>query len=194
MQQWQGRRDELNAEQTLREVLAERSPSSRTRDLAGGSGPMRMLRKQMMLNVLDDLERTTWGTMDYLRHGHPPARLRAEATRNGNTSAGRFTLFSELLLEIKRDTIRVLPTRGCARGSGRKKPRSPPPRAEARPRGIRIPACRGVHTHDGLPRPGAAEGDLAVAAWCAASRIGRNRPCPRAGPGKKYKHCHGQVG
>ena len=40
----------------------------------------------------------------------------------------------------------------------------------------------------------AAEGDLAVAAPVRSEpKIGRNEPCP-CGSGKKYKHCHGQVG
>mgnify|MGYP000585510198 CR=1 FL=1 len=40
----------------------------------------------------------------------------------------------------------------------------------------------------------AAEGDLAVATPVRSEpKIGRNEPCP-CGSGKKYKHCHGQVG
>ncbi|MGX9080037.1 SEC-C metal-binding domain-containing protein, partial [Klebsiella pneumoniae] len=42
---------------------------------------------------------------------------------------------------------------------------------------------------------GGEEGDVAVAAVPvrAESKVGRNEPCP-CGSGKKYKHCHGQIG
>ncbi|MDN5513973.1 MAG: SEC-C domain-containing protein, partial [Pseudomonas sp.] len=40
-----------------------------------------------------------------------------------------------------------------------------------------------------------AEGDVAMAAAPvrAEQKVGRNEPCP-CGSGKKYKHCHGQIG
>ncbi|MCY1489253.1 Protein translocase subunit SecA [compost metagenome] len=45
------------------------------------------------------------------------------------------------------------------------------------------------------PEAMAEEGDVAVAAAPVRTepKIGRNEPCP-CGSGKKYKHCHGQVG
>jgi preprotein translocase subunit SecA len=57
--------------------------------------------------VLDDLWKDHLSTMDHLRHG---IHLRGYAQKNPKQEYKResFTLFSELLDSIKRDSIRVL--------------------------------------------------------------------------------------
>jgi preprotein translocase subunit SecA len=73
----------------------------------GGAEALRTFEKQIVLRVLDDLWKDHLSTMDHLRHG---IHLRGYAQKNPKQEYKResFTLFSELLDSIKRDSIRVL--------------------------------------------------------------------------------------
>ena len=142
--------------------------------------------------MLDDLWKDHLATMDHLRHG---IHLRGYAQKNPKQEYKResFTLFQELLESIKRDTIRVL--------SHVQVRREDPVEEEARlRREAEALAERMQFQHaeaSAMPvaeTEEAAEGDLAVATPVRSEpKIGRNEPCP-CGSGKKYKHCHGQVG
>jgi hypothetical protein len=72
-----------------------------------GAEALRTFEKQIVLRVLDDLWKDHLSTMDHLRHG---IHLRGYAQKNPKQEYKResFTLFSELLDSIKRDSIRVL--------------------------------------------------------------------------------------
>ncbi|MGH6782814.1 MAG: SEC-C metal-binding domain-containing protein, partial [Sphingomonadaceae bacterium] len=102
--------------------------------------------------------------------------------------------FQDLLDSIKRDTIRVL--------SHVQVRREDPIEEEARLRREAEELAKRMQFQHaeapGLHEPGAmaeAEGDVAVAVAPVRheQKIGRNEPCP-CGSGKKYKHCHGQIG
>ncbi|MCY1359487.1 Protein translocase subunit SecA [compost metagenome] len=146
----------------------------------------------MLLRVLDDLWKDHLSTMDHLRHG---IHLRGYAQKNPKQEYKResFNLFQELLESIKRDTIRVL--------SHVQVRREDPAEEEARlRREAEELAKRMQFQHAEVsaldqPEAMAEEGDVAVAAAPVRTepKIGRNEPCP-CGSGKKYKHCHGQVG
>src|SRR5690606_34313652 len=155
---------------------------------------LRTFEKQMLLRVLDDLWKDHLATMDHLRHG---IHLRGYAQKNPKQEYKResFNLFQDLLESIKRDTIRVL--------SHVQVRREDPAEEEARlRREAEALAQRMQFQHAEASAMPAAEaeaeepeqGDLAVATQVRSEpKIGRNEPCP-CGSGKKYKHCHGQIG
>lgn len=192
IQQWLDEDDKLY-EETLREkILAELLAAYHEKEDLAGVEALRTFEKQMLLRVLDDLWKDHLATMDHLRHG---IHLRGYAQKNPKQEYKResFTLFQELLESIKRDTIRVL--------SHVQVRREDPVEEEARlRREAEALAERMQFQHaeaSAMPvaeTEEAAEGDLAVATPVRSEpKIGRNEPCP-CGSGKKYKHCHGQVG
>ncbi|MFD3301212.1 preprotein translocase subunit SecA [Aquipseudomonas alcaligenes] len=192
IQQWLDEDDKLY-EETLREkILAELLAAYHEKEELAGVEALRTFEKQMLLRVLDDLWKDHLATMDHLRHG---IHLRGYAQKNPKQEYKResFTLFQELLESIKRDTIRVL--------SHVQVRREDPVEEEARlRREAEALAERMQFQHaeaSAMPvaeAEEAAEGDLAVATPVRSEpKIGRNEPCP-CGSGKKYKHCHGQVG
>ncbi|WP_237045492.1 preprotein translocase subunit SecA [Aquipseudomonas alcaligenes] len=192
IQQWLDEDDKLY-EETLREkILAELLAAYHEKEDLAGVEALRTFEKQMLLRVLDDLWKDHLATMDHLRHG---IHLRGYAQKNPKQEYKResFTLFQELLESIKRDTIRVL--------SHVQVRREDPVEEEARLRHeAEALAERMQFQHaeaSAMPvaeAEEAAEGDLAVATPVRSEpKIGRNEPCP-CGSGKKYKHCHGQVG
>ena len=192
IQQWLDEDDKLY-EETLREkILAELLAAYHEKEDLAGVEALRTFEKQMLLRVLDDLWKDHLATMDHLRHG---IHLRGYAQKNPKQEYKResFTLFQELLESIKRDTIRVL--------SHVQVRREDPVEEEARlRREAEALAERMQFQHaeaSAMPvaeAEEAAEGDLAVATPVRTEpKIGRNEPCP-CGSGKKYKHCHGQVG
>lgn len=192
IQQWLDEDDKLY-EETLREkILAELLAAYHEKEDLAGAEALRTFEKQMLLRVLDDLWKDHLATMDHLRHG---IHLRGYAQKNPKQEYKResFTLFQELLESIKRDTIRVL--------SHVQVRREDPIEEEARlRREAEALAERMQFQHaeaSAMPvaeAAEAAEGDVAVATPVRSEpKIGRNEPCP-CGSGKKYKHCHGQVG
>ncbi|WP_447593682.1 preprotein translocase subunit SecA [Aquipseudomonas campi] len=194
VQQWLDEDDNLH-EETLRvRILDELLAAYNEKEEVASAAALRTFEKQMLLRVLDDLWKDHLATMDHLRHG---IHLRGYAQKNPKQEYKResFTLFQELLDSIKRDTIRVL--------SHVQVRRDDPAEEEARlRREAEALAARMQFQHadaSALPLDEDAEaeaaGDVAVAAAPvrAEPKIGRNEPCP-CGSGKKYKHCHGQVG
>ncbi|KTC33735.1 preprotein translocase subunit SecA, partial [Pseudomonas sp. ABAC61] len=107
IQQWLDEDDHLY-EETLREkLLNELIAAYNEKEDQAGAEALRSFEKQIVLRVLDDLWKDHLSTMDHLRHG---IHLRGYAQKNPKQEYKResFTLFSELLDSIKRDSIRVL--------------------------------------------------------------------------------------
>ncbi|UZD94259.1 preprotein translocase subunit SecA [Pseudomonas corrugata] len=193
IQQWLDEDDHLY-EETLREkLLAELIAAYNEKEDQAGAEALRSFEKQIVLRVLDDLWKDHLSTMDHLRHG---IHLRGYAQKNPKQEYKResFTLFSELLDSIKRDSIRVL--------SHVQVRREDPAEEEARLRQeAEALAARMQFEHaeaPGLEVSQAQEegSDVDVALATAPVRneqkLGRNELC-YCGSGKKYKHCHGQI-
>ncbi|TRO19694.1 preprotein translocase subunit SecA [Ectopseudomonas mendocina] len=192
IQQWLDEDDKLY-EETLRErILAELLAAYNEKETQASAEALRTFEKQILLRVLDDLWKDHLSTMDHLRHG---IHLRGYAQKNPKQEYKResFALFQELLESIKRDAIRVL--------SHVQVRREDPAEEEARlRREAEAMAERMQFQHAEVSALAAeendgAEGDVAMAAAPvrAEQKVGRNEPCP-CGSGKKYKHCHGQIG
>ncbi|WP_122763798.1 preprotein translocase subunit SecA [Pseudomonas viridiflava] len=191
VQQWLDEDDHLY-EETLREkLMAELLAAYNEKEEQASAEALRTFEKQIVLRVLDDLWKDHLSTMDHLRHG---IHLRGYAQKNPKQEYKResFTLFSELLDSIKRDSIRVL--------SHVQVRREDPIEEEARLRQeAEALAARMQFQHDeapGLEAPEVLgeEVDLALAQAPVRSdqKLGRNELC-YCGSGKKFKHCHGQI-
>ncbi|AZE85523.1 Protein translocase subunit SecA [Pseudomonas orientalis] len=191
VQQWLDEDDHLY-EETLREkLMTELLAAYNEKEEQASAEALRTFEKQIVLRVLDDLWKDHLSTMDHLRHG---IHLRGYAQKNPKQEYKResFTLFSELLDSIKRDSIRVL--------SHVQVRREDPIEEEARLRQeAEALAARMQFQHDeapGLEAPEALgeEVDVALAQTPVRNdqKLGRNELC-FCGSGKKYKHCHGQI-
>ncbi len=193
IQQWLDEDDHLY-EETLREkLLNELIAAYNEKEDQAGAEALRTFEKQIVLRVLDDLWKDHLSTMDHLRHG---IHLRGYAQKNPKQEYKResFTLFSELLDSIKRDSIRVL--------SHVQVRREDPAEEEARLRQeAEALAQRMQFEHaeaPGLDQPEALEEGVDVDVALASApvrneqKLGRNELC-YCGSGKKFKHCHGQI-
>ncbi|TFY95576.1 preprotein translocase subunit SecA [Pseudomonas nabeulensis] len=191
VQQWLDEDDHLY-EETLREkLMTELLAAYNEKEEQASAEALRTFEKQIVLRVLDDLWKDHLSTMDHLRHG---IHLRGYAQKNPKQEYKResFTLFSELLDSIKRDSIRVL--------SHVQVRREDPVEEEARLRQeAEALAARMQFQHDeapGLEQPEVLgeEVDVALAQTPVRNdqKLGRNELC-WCGSGKKFKHCHGEI-
>ncbi len=193
IQQWLDEDDHLY-EETLREkLLNELLAAYNEKEEQASAEALRTFEKQIVLRVLDDLWKDHLSTMDHLRHG---IHLRGYAQKNPKQEYKResFTLFSELLDSIKRDSIRVL--------SHVQVRREDPVEEEARLRQEAEALAQRMHfEHAEAPgleasdsEPQGEEVDVALAGVPVRNeqKLGRNELC-YCGSGKKYKHCHGQI-
>ena len=163
---------------------------------------MRMVEKQIMLQILDQRWKEHLATMDHLRAS---IGLRAYAQKQPKQEYKResFELFQELLVNIKRDVVQLLSrvqieTPAAVAEAERKRREE----AEARMRfshaeasALQAPAADGgpAGAPPGQPgRPAQTEGDRVETFIREEKKVGRNEPCP-CGSGKKYKHCHGKA-
>ncbi|KAF1030150.1 MAG: Protein translocase subunit SecA [Pseudomonas sp.] len=191
VQQWLDEDDHLY-EETLREkLMVELLAAYNEKEEQASAEALRTFEKQIVLRVLDDLWKDHLSTMDHLRHG---IHLRGYAQKNPKQEYKResFTLFSELLDSIKRDSIRVL--------SHVQVRREDPAEEEARLRQeAEALAARMQFQHaeaPGLEEPEVLgeEVDVALAQTPVRNeqKLGRNELC-WCGSGKKFKHCHGEI-
>ncbi|EJM51838.1 preprotein translocase, SecA subunit [Pseudomonas sp. GM48] len=191
IQQWLDEDDHLY-EETLREKLMnELVAAYNEKEDQAGAEALRTFEKQIVLRVLDDLWKDHLSTMDHLRHG---IHLRGYAQKNPKQEYKResFTLFSELLDSIKRDSIRVLSHVQVRREDPIEEEQRLRQEAEAL-------AARMQFLHEeapGLEHPEVLGEEVDVALAAAPVRneqkLGRNELC-YCGSGKKFKHCHGQI-
>ncbi len=162
-----------------------------------GIHDMRMIERQLMLQVLDQKWKEHLATMDDLRQG---IHLRAYAQKRPKQEYKResFMLFQELQDNINRDVIRLL-SRVQIRNDSE---------IEEAERQRRLQAARSMsYSHadsadtsreglrdNGAPQRRRAQGRPArVETFVRSERkIGRNERCP-CGSGKKYKHCCGRA-
>ena len=159
---------------------------------------MRMVEKQIMLQILDQRWKEHLATMDHLRAS---IGLRAYAQKQPKQEYKResFELFQELLGNIKRDVVQLLSrvqieTPEAVEEAERKRREE----AEARMRFTHAESSA-LNAPEAAPPPPGAAGQQAGAAEERVEtfvreekKVGRNEPCP-CGSGKKYKHCHGKA-
>jgi preprotein translocase subunit SecA len=148
---------------------------------------MRRFEKQVLLQVLDHQWKEHLAAMDYLRQG---IHLRGYAQKNPKQEYKReaFELFTSMLSQIKRESLRVL--------TGVKVPSNAEIAAdeEARRQQAVEQLARVQATHDAIAGASEFAGNDGSSRpeQVVSHKVGRNEPCP-CGSGKKYKQCHGRI-
>ena len=149
---------------------------------------MRLVEKQIMLQILDQRWKEHLASMDQLRQG---IHLRAYAQKQPKQEFKResFELFQDLLQNIKFDVIRMLSRMQIEN----------PEEIEAQERLRRAEAARKMNFQHSQEQAGAtsearkpAEAPKAETFIREERKVGRNEPCP-CGSGKKYKQCCGRL-
>ena len=190
IKQWLEEDDSLEEEKLGEKVLGQIEEEYRNKEgqwVTAGID-MRVVEKQIMLQILDQRWKEHLATMDHLRQG---IHLRAYAQKQPKQEYKResFELFQELLYNIKLDVVRMLSRIQIEN----------PEEVEAQERKRRAAdATRMNFQHAessalGPAQPISQEPEEKVATFVREEKkVGRNEPCP-CGSGKKYKQCHGKV-
>jgi preprotein translocase subunit SecA len=197
--QWLEEDDALNEESLQRKVLAQIDSEYQGKEAMWASQgiDMRLVEKQIMLQLLDQRWKEHLARMDHLRQG---IHLRAYAQKQPKQEYKResFELFQELLLNIKRDVVRFLSRVQIEAPEAVEEAERR--RREEAERRMRFSHAEASALTAGVDRsaPGSAPGAAPAVGGGAETfvraqpKVGRNEPCP-CGSGKKYKHCHGQA-
>ena len=190
LSQWLEEDQDLDEEGIAAKVLAQiESEYSDKESRWQESGiDMRLVEKQIMLQILDQRWKEHLASMDQLRQG---IHLRAYAQKQPKQEFKResFELFQDLLQNIKFDVIRMLSRMQIEN----------PEEIEAQERLRRAEAARKMnfqHSQEQAAATGEArqpaEAPKAETFIREERKVGRNEPCP-CGSGKKYKQCHGRL-
>jgi len=186
-------REELTAEEVAAHVTEAANALFAEKEAQVGPDLMRALEKHVMLTVLDGTWKEHLARMDYLRQG---IHLRGYAQKQPKQEYKReaFELFSEMLDKVKREVTTML-----ARVRVRSEDEVQQLEAEERRR-AEAGAQKMQFQHETSGGYGADEEAAQVQQALTGQtpvrvdpKVGRNDPCP-CGSGKKYKHCHGQLG
>jgi preprotein translocase subunit SecA len=141
---------------------------------------MRHYERAIMLQSLDTHWREHLAALDHLRQG---IHLRGYAQKNPKQEYKReaFELFGAMLEAVKLEVTKVLTAVEI-------RAQEAIPKADDQPH---VENVRLQHA-DFEEALGAAEEAKKAQPARAATKVGRNEPCP-CGSGKKYKHCHGKL-
>ena len=192
LQQWLEEDDNLDESGLIERILQQAESEYATKQAAFESAniDMRLVEKQVMLQLLDQRWKEHLASMDQLRQG---IHLRAYAQKQPKQEFKResFELFQSLLYNIKYDVVRTLSRMQLENpeelaAAERKR------RAEAEQR------MQFQHASAGELNAPEADGQPQAEAKPAPfirddRKVGRNEPCP-CGSGKKFKQCCGRAG
>jgi len=168
----------------------------------GAGVDIRLVEKQLMLQVLDQRWKEHLGTMDHLRQG---IHLRAYAQKQPKQEYKResFELFQEFLYNVKRDVIKLLSRveletpEDVQRAEDERRRAAERQMEASRAEAAPAPSMTGqaqAGQPPGGPGPSREAPEVTAPATFVrdGDKVGRNEPCP-CGSGKKYKQCHGKV-
>ena len=192
LEQWLDEDDRLDESGLIDRILQqiESEYAGKQAGFEASNIDMRLVEKQVMLQLLDQRWKEHLASMDQLRQG---IHLRAYAQKQPKQEFKResFELFQTLLYNIKYDVIRTL---------SRMQLENPEELAAAE-RNRRAQAEQQMQfQHAAATELGASQADGAKEQPVRAApfvrddrKVGRNEPCP-CGSGKKYKQCCGRAG
>ena len=192
LQQWLDEDDRLDESGLIDRILQqiESEYAGKQAGFEASNIDMRLVEKQVMLQLLDQRWKEHLASMDQLRQG---IHLRAYAQKQPKQEFKResFELFQTLLYNIKYDVIRTL---------SRMQLENPEELAAAE-RNRRAQAEQQMQfQHAAATELGASQANGAEEQPVRAApfvrddrKVGRNEPCP-CGSGKKYKQCCGRAG
>ena len=188
IQTWLDDDESLYEETLLEKIIDEATRRHEEKIGIVGEDTMRRFEKQVLLQVLDNQWKDHLAAMDYLRQG---IHLRGYAQKNPKQEYKReaFELFTSMLDQIKRESVRVLtavqvPTKEEIEAQ-----------EEARRQQAVEQLAKAQATHDAVTSKenGAPDAVPDKPMPAVSHKVGRNEPCP-CGSGKKYKQCHGRIG
>jgi preprotein translocase subunit SecA len=142
--------------------------------------------------VLDNAWKEHLASMDYLRQG---IYLRGYAQKQPKQEFKReaFELFEGMLERVKHEIIQML-ARVRVRSENEVQALEEQQQRQAQARQLQFQHAEAGGLAAGEPEPApAAMSQQQTPVHRDAPKVGRNDPCP-CGSGKKYKHCHGQLG
>ena len=192
LQQWLDEDDQLEESGLIDRILQqiESEYADKQGAFEAANIDMRLVEKQVMLQLLDQRWKEHLASMDQLRQG---IHLRAYAQKQPKQEFKResFELFQSLLYNIKYDVIRTL---------SRMQLENPEELAAAERKRRAEAEQQMQFRHAQANELGASATDVAEQQPLRAApfvrddrKVGRNEPCP-CGSGKKYKQCCGRAG
>ncbi|MGD9661079.1 MAG: preprotein translocase subunit SecA [Porticoccaceae bacterium] len=179
-------------EEKLRERIIEEVADAYDEKCARIGPDIRVIEKQVMLQVLDLLWKEHLSNMDHLRQG---IGLRAYAQKNPKQEYKResFQLFEAMINNMKQDTIRYLSRIEVRSHDDVEEMERRQLEAQARQkmdfRHDETAALENSQQNEETPAPTPPQQQPFVR---EDEKVGRNDPCP-CGSGKKYKQCHGKL-
>ncbi|MEH6467720.1 MAG: SEC-C metal-binding domain-containing protein, partial [Porticoccus sp.] len=186
LQEWLEADERLN-EEGLRDRVQQSMTEAYEQKSEDIGSDMRIIERQVMLQVVDTLWKEHLSNMDHLRQG---IGLRAYAQKNPRQEYKResFELFQQMLENIKLETIRFL-SRVQVRSPEEaeeleRQQREAQQRQQLQMQHDEVSAIDngGENSSQPMDQPFVRGG----------KKVGRNDPCP-CGSEKKYKQCHGRL-
>ena len=188
IQAWLDEDESLYEETLLEKIIGEATRRHDEKVGVVGEETMRRFEKQVLLQVLDHQWKEHLAAMDYLRQG---IHLRGYAQKNPKQEYKReaFELFTSMLDQIKRESVRVLT---AVQVPSKEEIEA---QEEARRQHAVEQLAKAQATHDEtIAVAESSDQEMSDRPMPAVShKVGRNEPCP-CGSGKKYKQCHGRIG
>ena len=193
IEKWLDEDDSLDEEKLCARILIQLEAEYLHKEGAWADADinMRLVEKQVMLQILDRKWKEHLASMDHLRQG---IHLRAYAQKQPKQEFKResFELFQNLLSDIKYELVRMLSRMQI----------ESPEEVESQERLRRAEAAKRMNfEHSDAQGMGAEHApvrstnqvDPKGATFVRNQpKVGRNEPCP-CGSGRKFKHCHGTV-
>lgn len=161
---------------------------------------MRLIEKQITLQILDSLWKDHLATMDHLRQG---IFLRSYGGKNPRQEYKReaFAMFTEMLDNLQREAIKVLSLVQIKQEDAadsierQRREEQAKQRMSFQHQEVSALAAEGgqeAPAGAGGEQPAQGEQDRKEPYVRDVPKVGRNEPCP-CGSGKKYKQCHGKI-
>jgi len=190
IQDWFNSNDNLN-EESIRLKIQKESKDVYQQKVFSIGEDIRMIERQLMLQVLDTLWKEHLSHMDYLRQG---INLRAYAQKNPRQEYKResFELFQQMLENIKSETIRFLSKAEVRSRDEIEKleriKRETQQQQKLKMQHDSVSAIGGpTSTGETIKIPPSTKPFVR-----STQKVGRNEACP-CGSGKKFKQCHGKL-
>ena len=187
---WLEKEPELQDETLLGRIIERAEEAYRTKIPESAQASFRQYERYVTLQILDAHYREHLAALDHLRQG---IHLRGYAQKNPKQEYKReaFELFGAMLEAVKLEVIKTLNTVEIRAAEE-------VPQIDDKPH-VENVRLQHADYEDALA---GGDGDVALAEAAtkkkvqsvqrAATKVGRNEPCP-CGSGKKYKHCHGKL-
>jgi preprotein translocase subunit SecA len=181
LKDWLEKEPDLQDQTLLERIVARATEAYQAKIPAGAEESFRQYERYVMLQILDAHYREHLAALDHLRQG---IHLRGYAQKNPKQEYKReaFELFGAMLEAVKLEVTKVLTAVEI-------RAQEAIPKADDQPH---VENVRLQHADFEQALAAEAEAKKSQPAARAATKVGRNEPCP-CGSGKKYKHCHGKL-